>query len=49
MPAQRRRTELEESWEFFLDPANYGRYESWQATVHSLFEDDVVEAVRLVR
>jgi hypothetical protein len=41
------RTELESNWEFILDPGNYGRYESWQATVHCLYEDDVVEAVRL--
>lgn len=41
------RTELEDSWEFMLDPSNYGRYESWQATVHSLRADDVVEAVRI--
>ncbi|MDQ0618668.1 hypothetical protein [Arthrobacter globiformis] len=45
-PADVRR-ELEDSWEFMLDPANYGRYESWQATVHSLRADDVVEAVRI--
>jgi hypothetical protein len=43
------RTELEISWELILDPGNYGRYESWQATVHCLYEDDVVEAVRLQR
>lgn len=36
-------------WEFILDWGNYGRYESWQATVHCLYEDDVVEAVRLQR
>jgi hypothetical protein len=43
------RTELEQSWEFVLEPVNYGRYESWQATVHCLREDDVVEAVRIER
>ena len=43
------RTELERSWEFILDPGNYGRYESWQATVHCLYEDDIVEAVWLQR
>lgn len=43
------RTELELSWEFILDPGNYGRYESWQATMHCLYEEDVVEAVRLQR
>lgn len=41
------RTELEDSWEFMLDPSNYSRYDSWQATVHSLRADDVVEAVRI--
>jgi hypothetical protein len=41
------RTELEDSWAFILDPANYGRYESWQATVHALRSDDVVQAVRI--
>lgn len=30
-----------------LDPRNYGRYESWQATTHFLYADDVVQAVRL--
>lgn len=43
------RAELEMSWEFILDPGNYGRYESWQATMHCLYEADVVEAVRLQR
>lgn len=43
------RTELELSWEFILDPGNYGRYENWQATTHCLYEGDVVEAVRLQR
>lgn len=43
------RTELEQSWEFVLDPVNYGRYECWQATVHCLHVDDVVEAVRIGR
>jgi hypothetical protein len=41
------RTELEDSWAFILDPTNYGRYESWQATVHALHADDVVQAVRI--
>jgi hypothetical protein len=41
------RKELELSWEFLLDPRNYGRYDSWRATVHTLYEDDVVHAVRL--
>lgn len=43
------RKEVERSWEFVLDPVNYGRYECWQATVHCLHEDDVVEAVRIER
>lgn len=43
------RKELERSWEFVLEPVNYGRYERWQATVHWLHEDDVVEAVRIER
>lgn len=43
------RNELERSWEFALEQGNYGRYESWQATVHCLHEDDVVKAVRLER
>lgn len=43
------RAELEMSWEFMLDPGNHGRYECWQATVHCLYEEDVVEAVRLQR
>lgn len=41
------RNELELSWEFMLDPRNYGRYESWEATTHCLYADDVVQAVRL--
>ena len=41
------RTEPEDSWAFILDPTNYGRYESWQATVHALRADDVVQAVRI--
>jgi hypothetical protein len=41
------RTDLEDSWGFMLDPTNYGRYEPWQATVHALRSDDVVQAVRI--
>jgi hypothetical protein len=41
------RTDMESSWEYMLEPGNYGHYESWQATAHCLYEDDVVEAVRL--
>jgi hypothetical protein len=43
------RNELELSWEFMLDTRNYGRYESWQATTHCLYADDVVQAVRRER
>jgi hypothetical protein len=43
------REELEQSWEYILDPANYGHHECWQATVHSLHAHDVVEAVRIER
>jgi hypothetical protein len=43
------RTELEAGWEFILDPGKYGRHESWQATAHRLYEDDVLEAVRIQR
>lgn len=41
------RAELEQSWEFALEPANYGRFEHRQATVHVLAAKDVVEAVRI--
>ncbi len=40
------RCRIERSWEAILDPANYGRYEYWQATVHALHSHDVVDAVR---
>lgn len=43
------RTEMEESWEDILEPANYGRFESWQGTMHTLRAEDVVAAVRLER
>lgn len=43
------RDQIEQSWESILDPANYGRYECWQATLHTLHTDDVVDAVRLTR
>jgi hypothetical protein len=42
------RTEVEQGWENILDPMNYGRFESWQATAHALHADDVLEAVRIV-
>ena len=40
------RAELEATWDSIFDPANYGRAASWQATVHELRAEDVVEAVR---
>lgn len=43
------RAEAEQSWELALDPANYGRYETWQGTMHRLHLEDVVEAVRIER
>ena len=39
------RAEIEQSWECILDQENYGRFECWQATVHALHVDDVIEAV----
>jgi hypothetical protein len=41
--------EVERSWESILEPGNYGRFGSWQATMHELRADDVVGAVRLER
>ncbi|WP_171042457.1 DUF3841 domain-containing protein [Sinomonas gamaensis] len=41
------RLEVESSWEAIFDPANYTRRRYWQATVHELLAEDVVEAVRL--
>jgi hypothetical protein len=41
------RSEIERSWECIFDRGNYGRYEVWQATVHALHAEDVVEAVRI--
>lgn len=43
------REELEQSWEYILDQANYGHHECWQATVHSLHAHDILEAVRIER
>ena len=40
-----RRADLVGTWEMIFDPANYGRAASWQATVHKLRTEDVVEAV----
>ena len=41
------RLDLERGWEQFLDPATYGRWDTVQATAHSLHAEDVIEAVRL--
>lgn len=41
------RAAIETSWQVILDPANYGRFEDWQATLPSLHVTDVVEAVRI--
>jgi hypothetical protein len=43
------RTDTERGWEHILEPANYGRFEVWQATTHWLSTEDVIEAVRLER
>ncbi|MGI5419696.1 DUF3841 domain-containing protein [Actinomadura luteofluorescens] len=42
------RNEIETSWECILDRDNYGPFECWQATVHTLTADEVVEAVRII-
>ncbi|MEU4822874.1 DUF3841 domain-containing protein [Actinomadura sp. NPDC023710] len=41
------RNEIETSWECILDRANYGPSECWQATVHALNTNEVVEATRI--
>ncbi|WP_460662499.1 DUF3841 domain-containing protein [Kribbella swartbergensis] len=41
------RDEIERSWETIFDPSVYGRRAEWQATMHELCVNDVVEAVRL--
>ncbi|WP_159632650.1 DUF3841 domain-containing protein [Arthrobacter sp. 8AJ] len=41
------RRDLERSWEQFLDPSTYGRWDTVQATAHALCAEDVVSAVRL--
>ncbi|WP_415854147.1 DUF3841 domain-containing protein [Sinomonas sp. G460-2] len=41
------RDELESSWEAIFDTGAYPRTSYWQATVHELRAEDVVEAVRL--
>jgi hypothetical protein len=43
------RAEVERSWECIFDRGNYGRYDVWQATVHALRAEDVVETVRIAR
>lgn len=40
------RAELEATWEIIFDPARYARGAYWQATVHELRAEDVVDAVR---
>jgi hypothetical protein len=41
------RTEVEQGWKSILEPDNYGRFGTWQATMHKLRAEDVVDAVRL--
>ena len=41
------RTEVEQGWKSILEPDNYGRFGTWQATMHELRAEDVVDAVRL--
>lgn len=43
------RAEIERSWECILDRGNFGQFEFWQARVHALYAEDVVEAVRITR
>lgn len=43
------RAEIERSWECIFDRSNYGRHEIWQATVHALYAEDVVEVVRITK
>jgi hypothetical protein len=40
------RQEIEATWDSIFDPANYERTSYWQATVHELRVEDVMEAVR---
>ena len=42
------RAEVEGTWEGILDSSAYGRAETWQATAHAIYADDVIEAVRLI-
>ncbi|MGY3568107.1 hypothetical protein [Sinomonas sp. RB5] len=41
------RVELEATWETIFDLSWYGKAAHWQATVHELRAEDVIEAVRL--
>ena len=41
------RTEIEASWVSIFDPVNYRKVSCWQATVHELGAEDVIEAVRI--
>lgn len=41
------RAEVQLGWEGILDPGNYKRFESWQATTHDLRADDIMEAVTI--
>lgn len=41
------RRDLERSWEQFLDPSTYGRWDTVQATAHVLRAEDVIDAVRI--
>ena len=43
------RAEIERSWECIFDRGNYGRHDVWQGTVHALYAEDVVAAVRIAR
>ncbi|MEV0661357.1 DUF3841 domain-containing protein [Actinomadura luteofluorescens] len=42
------RNEIETSWDCILDRDNYGPFECWQATVHALNANEVIEAVRIL-
>jgi hypothetical protein len=43
------RAEIERSWEYIFEHGNYGRCDVWQATVHALYADDVVQAIRIAK
>jgi hypothetical protein len=42
------RDEIETSWECILARGNYGPFECWQGTVHALYAEEVVAAVRII-